>query len=74
LFGATLPTPATDTGNYAPALTSSVKPVVGNRSLMIYHLPGCEWVAKISARRREEFLSPDAAQIEGFRPCRVCAP
>jgi hypothetical protein len=74
LFGATLPTPATDTGHYAPALSASVKPVVGNRSLMIYHLPGCEWVAKISARRREEFLSPDAAQIEGFRPCRVCAP
>ena len=61
-------------GGFQPAATAVVRPVVGNRSLMIFHLPDCAWADKIPARRREDFISPDAARSAGFRPCRVCAP
>jgi 2-C-methyl-D-erythritol 4-phosphate cytidylyltransferase len=56
------------------AAAAAARPVVGNRSLMIFHLPDCAWADKIPARRREDFISPDAARSAGFRPCRVCAP
>lgn len=50
------------------------RPVIGSRTLGIYHLPDCEWVDKIAARNRVEFDSPAPAQSAGFRPCRVCKP
>ncbi|HEX8500950.1 MAG TPA: Ada metal-binding domain-containing protein [Pyrinomonadaceae bacterium] len=52
----------------------AMKQVVGNSSLGIYHLPGCEWVARIARRQRADFDSPDAARAAHFRPCRVCQP
>jgi len=61
-------------GPFNNTVTGTVRPVVGNRSLMIFHLPDCAWADKIPARRREDFLSPDAARSAGFRPCRVCTP
>jgi methylphosphotriester-DNA--protein-cysteine methyltransferase len=51
-----------------------VRPVVGNSSLGIYHLPGCDWVAKIAPRQRADFDTADAARAARFRPCRVCKP
>ena len=51
-----------------------VMPVIGNRSLKIFHLPGCAWADKIPMQRREDFTSPNEARDAGFRPCRVCSP
>lgn len=56
------------------AASSALRPVVGNRGLMIFHLPDCGWADKIPSRQREDLLSPDAARSAGFRPCRVCTP
>ena len=58
----------------AAAQATAASPVVGNRSLGIYHLPDCDWVAKVAQRQRADFDSPDAARASGFRPCRVCQP
>ncbi|MBC7931173.1 MAG: Ada metal-binding domain-containing protein [Rubrivivax sp.] len=67
--------PPTVVGAYAQATGAAlVMPVVGNRSLMIFHLPGCAWADKIPAQRREEFTSPQDARAAGLRPCRVCSP
>jgi hypothetical protein len=52
----------------------AANPVVGNRSLGIYHLPGCDWAARVAARQRADFDSPDSALAAGYRPCRVCKP
>jgi hypothetical protein len=57
-----------------PAASAAPLPVVGNRSLGIYHLPDCGWVSKIARHNRVEFDSPAPAQSAGFRPCRVCKP
>jgi hypothetical protein len=57
-----------------PARAAVARPVVGNRGLGIYHLPDCDWAAKVSPRQRADFASPDAALAAGFRPCRVCKP
>lgn len=50
------------------------RPVIGNLTLGIYHLPDCEWVDKIANRNRVEFDSSAPARNAGFRPCRVCKP
>ncbi|HEX6183756.1 MAG TPA: Ada metal-binding domain-containing protein [Pyrinomonadaceae bacterium] len=70
------PAPAAVTGGAGatPSASSATRPVVGNSSLGIYHLPGCDWVAKIAPRQRADFDSPDAARAAHFRPCRVCKP
>lgn len=61
-------------GSFAPAFASAVKPVVGNRGLMIFHTPDCAWASKIPTRQREDLNSPAEARAAGFRPCRVCKP
>jgi len=53
---------------------AAARPVVGNRSLGIYHLPDCEWAARLHARQRADFDSPTSALAAGYRPCRVCKP
>jgi hypothetical protein len=58
----------------SPTVAASLRPVVGNRSLGIYHLPDCNWAAKITLSQRTAFDSSAAAQSAGYRPCRVCAP
>jgi hypothetical protein len=50
------------------------RPVVGNRTLGIYHLPDCEWVDKITQHSRVEFDSAADAHSSRYRPCRVCKP
>jgi hypothetical protein len=57
----------------APA-AAAPRPVVGNRSLAIYHVPDCAWADKIARQNRVEFDSPAVAHSAGFRPCRVCKP
>ncbi|HEX8146980.1 MAG TPA: Ada metal-binding domain-containing protein [Pyrinomonadaceae bacterium] len=52
----------------------AARPVVGNRSLGIYHLPDCDWAARVPARQRADFDSPASALAAGYRPCRVCKP
>lgn len=61
---ATTPTPA----------AVAAHPVVGNRSLGIYHLPDCDWALRVPARQRTDFDSPTAAAAAGYRPCRICKP
>ncbi|HYE15733.1 MAG TPA: Ada metal-binding domain-containing protein [Pyrinomonadaceae bacterium] len=56
------------------AVAAPPRPVVGNRSLQIYHLPACAWAGKIAPRNLAEFDSPASAANAGYRPCRVCAP
>ena len=62
------------TGRPQPAAAAAARPVVGNRSLAIYHLPDCDWAARVPARQRADFDSPAAALAAGYRPCRVCKP
>jgi hypothetical protein len=50
------------------------RPVIGNRTLGIYHLPDCDWADKIARNSRVEFDSASDAHSYGFRPCRVCKP
>ncbi|MBV9923941.1 MAG: hypothetical protein JOZ96_02800 [Acidobacteria bacterium] len=57
-----------------PPLTVAARPVVGNRSLGIYHLPDCDWAARVPQRQRADFDSPTTAAAAGYRPCRVCKP
>ncbi|HEX8281871.1 MAG TPA: Ada metal-binding domain-containing protein [Pyrinomonadaceae bacterium] len=64
------PTPAPAASRYA----AGSRPVVGNSSLGIFHLPDCAWVAKITPKQRADFDSPDAARAARFRPCHVCKP
>jgi hypothetical protein len=58
----------------APPPVVAARPVVGNRTLGIYHLPACGWADKIASRNRVEFDSAADAHNAGFRPCRVCKP
>jgi hypothetical protein len=62
--------PATTT---KPAAVAA-RPVVGNRSLGIYHLPDCDWALRVPARQRADFDSHTSAIAAGYRPCRVCKP
>jgi hypothetical protein len=57
-----------------PLTAAAARPVVGNRSLGIYHLPDCDWAARVPARQRADFDSPNTAHAAGYRPCRVCKP
>ena len=82
LFTAPAPPPPTlfaATAKGAPPATPppaavAARPVVGNRSLGIYHLPDCDWAARVPARQRADFDSAASALAAGYRPCRVCKP
>ena len=81
LFAAPAPPPPplfASTATVAPPATTpaavATRPVVGNRSLAIYHLPDCDWAARVPARQRANFDSPTDALDAGYRPCRVCKP
>jgi hypothetical protein len=81
LFAAPVPAPP-PTPLFAPNATGAppppgavaARPVIGNRSLGIYHLPDCDWAARVAARQRTDFDSPTSALAAGYRPCRVCKP
>jgi hypothetical protein len=55
-------------------LTVAARPVIGNRSLGIYHLPDCDWALRVPTRQRSDFDSTTTALAAGYRPCRVCKP
>ncbi|MBV9924456.1 MAG: hypothetical protein JOZ96_05390 [Acidobacteria bacterium] len=57
-----------------PVASAATRPVVGNASLGIYHLPDCDWALRVPARQRADFDSPAAANAAGYRPCKVCKP
>jgi hypothetical protein len=65
---------ATGAATPSPHAAVAARPVVGNRSLGIYHLPDCDWAARVPARQRADFDSPASASAAGYRPCRVCKP
>lgn len=59
----------------APASTSSAPPVImGNRDTKIYHWPNCEEAVIIAADDEMPFVSPRAAELQGFRRCPICKP
>ena len=60
-------------GNSPPG-TTALGRIIGNRTLSIYHLPSCNWVAHISKSNRVDFNTPVEASTAGYRPCRICNP
>ncbi|HEX8338265.1 MAG TPA: hypothetical protein VF621_16220 [Pyrinomonadaceae bacterium] len=58
----------------AAQASATARPVVGNRSLGLYHLPDCEWVARLQPGQRVDFDSPASALAANYAPCRVCKP
>lgn len=60
--------------NVPATLKSMGRPVVGNPSLRLYHMPECEWVEKIPKHQRAGFPSPADAHLAGYRPCKICDP
>lgn len=57
-----------------PAPAVPQYPIVGNRTLGIYHRQDCEWALKISSQNCVGFRSALAADTYGYHPCQVCAP
>jgi hypothetical protein len=57
-----------------PPATTLKDPLVGSRTLGIYHTPTCEWALKISSQNCVGFRSARAAQSAGYHPCQICAP
>jgi hypothetical protein len=74
LFAAPPPPLFAPNATGAPPAAVAARPLVGNRSLGIYHLPDCDWAARVPARQRADFDSPTSALAAGYRPCRVCKP
>jgi hypothetical protein len=69
--------PALSYGQPADASPSAVTAsdrIIGNSVLSIYHLPSCEWVARISKNSRVDFNTVVEAATAGYRPCHVCHP
>jgi hypothetical protein len=54
--------------------SAPARPVVGNRSLGLYHLPECEWLTRLQPGQRVDFDSHASARAAGYGPCRVCKP
>ncbi len=47
---------------------------VGSAKSNKYHYPSCEWAKRIKPRNEVWFSSAEAAQAQGYVPCRVCKP
>ena len=58
----------------SPTAATALNQIIGNSVLSIYHLPGCDWVARISKHSRVDFNTVVEAVTAGYRPCRVCNP
>lgn len=69
-----VPVPAPSVVQPQPAATNVRYPIIGNRTLGIYHLQDCEWALKIPSQNCVGFRSAVAAQTYGYNPCQVCAP
>lgn len=39
-----------------------------------YHRADCRWAAEIDVRHRRGYDTPEQAEMDGHRPCRVCRP
>ncbi|HVF50773.1 MAG TPA: hypothetical protein VNA19_11840 [Pyrinomonadaceae bacterium] len=60
--------------NVPLAVKGMGRPVVGNPSLRLYHMPECEWAEKIAKHQRVGFPTPADAYLAGYRPCKICDP
>ena len=61
-------TPAT-----APPSQSSYS-YVGSVNSDKYHRPSCQWANKIKPGNEIYFNTKDQAELEGYKPCKVCKP
>lgn len=68
------PVPAPPVVQPQPAAQAMQYPIVGSRTLGIYHRQDCEWALKISTQNCVGFRSPAAAQTAGYHACQVCTP
>lgn len=66
--------PASGTTPPASPNAATPPPIVGNRDTRIYHQPDCEEAVIISADDEVAFVSPTAAELQGFRRCPICKP
>ncbi len=57
-----------------PQSITTDDPIIGNRSLHIYHLSECVWVSHILDKNKTPFMSHHDAAVAGYKPCRVCLP
>jgi O-6-methylguanine DNA methyltransferase len=48
--------------------------VVAGTSTGVYCVPSCRAARRITPPRRVAFPSPAAAEVQGYRPCRLCHP
>jgi endonuclease YncB( thermonuclease family) len=55
----------------APAPAGSGQ-IIGNRSSLIYHMPGCPSYSKVAPKNRVYFSSVEQAKAAGYRPARNC--
>jgi len=56
----------------APPPSTVAGPIVGNRSIKIYHLPNCPDYSKVTARNQVPFKTEAEAQAAGYRKARNC--
>jgi hypothetical protein len=57
-----------------PQSITTDDPIIGNRSLHIYHLSECVWVSHILDKNKTPFMSQHDAVLAGYKACRVCLP
>jgi hypothetical protein len=55
-----------------PVKTETVKRIKGNRSSMIYHLPGCASYNRIEDKNIVWFATNEEAEAAGFRMAKNC--
>lgn len=61
-------------GMYGRCAVREEKDYIGNRQSFVFHRPACPFGAKTHPARRIVFSSRWEALMEGYRPCRRCAP
>jgi hypothetical protein len=72
--------PANVTLSWSPSIkrssvtASGSDRLIGNVVLGIYHLDKCDWVDRISAKKRVNFATAAEAISHGFKPCQICSP
>ena len=60
-------------GTPAPQAGGNVQ-YVASSAREPFHLPSCQWAAKISGSNRQTFATREAAIQAGHRACKVCRP
>jgi len=71
------PITVVDTPNGTNNNTTNSTPVenfIGNKYSMIFHVPSCEWVEKMSENNKIIFENRIDAINQGYQPCKACKP